>query len=94
MDAICKLVVGCDAVESVSRCQKWGGNTHCGPHRAVDLLLASSVGVETKAGREAYLWDPRMSLDTETMQLGDVERVTDGWEKIHCCGEFIKQLTT
>ena len=55
-----------------------GGNTHCGPHRAVDLLLASSVGGETKGGWEAYLWDPRMSLDTETTQLGDVERVRDG----------------
>ena len=55
-----------------------GGNTHRGPHRAVDLLLASSVGGETKAGWEAYLWDPRTSLDTETMRLGDVERVRDG----------------
>ena len=27
------------------------GETHCGPHRVVDLLLASSVGGETKEGR-------------------------------------------
>ena len=78
MDAIRKLVVGCDAVESVSQCRKWGGNTHCGPHRAIDLLLASSVGGETKSGQEAYLWDPQTSFDTETMWLGDVERVRDG----------------
>ena len=50
IDAVCELVVGRDAVEAVSQWQKWGGNTHCGPHRAVDLLLASSVGGETKAG--------------------------------------------
>ena len=50
MDAVRKLVVGRDAVASVSQCRKWGGNTHRGPHRAVDLLLASSVGGETKGG--------------------------------------------
>ena len=65
----------CREGEEQRVCRKWGGNTHCGPHRAVDLLLASSVGGETKAGREAYLWDPRMSFNTETTRLGDVERV-------------------
>ena len=64
--------------ELVSQCRKDGGNTRRGPHRVVELLLASSVGGETKAGWEAYLWDPRTSLDTETMRLGDVERVRDG----------------
>ena len=74
----CRTQTGRDAVESVSQCRKWGGNTHCGPHRAVDLLLVSSVGGEMKAGQEAYLWDPRTSLDTKTMRLGNVERVRDG----------------
>ena len=58
--------------------EKDGGNTRCGPHRVVDLLLASSVGGETKRARVAYLWDPRTSLDTETTRLGDVERARDG----------------
>ena len=58
--------------------EKDGGNTCHGPHRVVDLLLASSVGGETKRAGVAYLWDPRTSLETDTTQLGDVERVRDG----------------
>ena len=58
--------------------EKDGGNTCRGPHRVVDLLLALSVGGETKRARVTYLWDPQMLLDTKTMQLGDVERARDG----------------
>ena len=78
MDAICELVMGHDAAESVSQCRKEAGTTHCGPYRVVDFLLASSVGSETTRGWDAYLWDPQMSLDTEMTQLGDVERARDG----------------
>ena len=78
MDAICELVVGHNAAELVSKCRKGWGNTRRGPHRVVDLLLASSVGGETKRAGVAYLWDPRTSLETETTRLGDVERARDG----------------
>ena len=67
----------CMRAELVSQCRKDGGNTRRGPHRVVELLLASSVGGETKRARVAYLWDPRTSLDTETTRLGDVERARD-----------------
>ena len=56
---------------------KDGGNTRHGPHRVVDLLLALSVGSETKRAWDTYLWDPRTSLDTKTMWLSDVERARD-----------------
>ena len=38
--------------------EKDGGNTGHGPHMVVDLLLALSVGSETKRVWDTYLWDP------------------------------------
>ena len=77
MDAVCELVMGRDAAESVSQCQKRGGKHTPWAPRVVDLLLASSVGGERKRGQDTYLWDPRTSLDTKTTRLSDVERARD-----------------